>query len=75
MPAETHLDAGLSRAIVRIRDARRRGGMSLADVAESSGLTRAAISRLENGRNLNPTFDTLRRYAVACGLELRLVAG
>ena len=42
-----------------------RVGFSLTDVSEKTGLTRAAISRLENGWNLNPTLETLFRYAEA----------
>jgi DNA-binding XRE family transcriptional regulator len=45
-------------------------GLSLADVAERTGMDRAAISRLENGVQLNPTVDTLYRYATALGAEL-----
>jgi transcriptional regulator with XRE-family HTH domain len=37
--------------------------MSLTDVSERSGMTRAAVSKLENGWNLNPTLETLVRYA------------
>jgi transcriptional regulator with XRE-family HTH domain len=40
-------------------------GLSLTDVSQRSGLTRAAVSRLENGWNTNPTLDTLYRYALA----------
>src|SRR5664280_1592666 len=42
---------------------RERQGLSLTDVANRSGMDRAAISRLENGVYLNPTVDTLHRYA------------
>ncbi len=35
---------------------------SLTDLSERTGLTRAAISRLENGWNLNRTLETLYRY-------------
>jgi transcriptional regulator with XRE-family HTH domain len=47
-------------------------GSSLTDMSERSGLTRPAISRLENGWNLNPTLETLFRYAEALGVNLRL---
>ena len=40
-------------------------GLSLTDVSERAGLTRQAISRLENGWNNNPTMETLYRYALA----------
>jgi DNA-binding XRE family transcriptional regulator len=57
---------------VRFREIRERMGLSLTDLSERSGLTRAAISRLENGWNLNPTLETLFRYAEALGVGLRL---
>jgi DNA-binding XRE family transcriptional regulator len=62
----------LSTLGVRFRRIRERMGMSLTDLSERSGLTRAAISLLENGRNLNPTLETLFRYAEALGVDLRL---
>ena len=57
---------------VRLRQIRERQGLSLTDVSERSGMTRAAISRLENGWNLNPTLDTLFRYATVLGAQIRL---
>jgi len=50
--------------------ARKKAGMSLAAVSELSGIDRAALSRLENGRQSNPTVSTLYRYAAALGKEL-----
>ena len=58
-----------------LRRERERNGLSLTDVAERSGLTRAMVSKLENGRNPNPTLDTLARYAMAMDMELKLSAG
>ena len=49
---------------------RERQGLSLADVAKRSGMDRSAISRLENGVYLNPTVDTLYRYAQAVGADI-----
>jgi DNA-binding XRE family transcriptional regulator len=49
---------------------RERQGLSLTDVAKRSGMDRAAISRLENGVYLNPTVDTLHRYAQAVGADI-----
>ncbi len=57
-----------------IRRERERKGLSLTDVAERSGLTRAMVSKMENGRNPNPTLDTLARYALAMDMELKLSA-
>lgn len=45
-------------------------GLSLAGVAERCGMDRSAVSRLENGVYLNPTLDTLYRYAAAIGAEI-----
>ena len=59
----------LAAQLRRLRDEQ---GLSLTDVSERSGMTRAAISRLENGWNNNPTVDTLFRYAAAVGARLAL---
>ncbi|HZW34047.1 MAG TPA: helix-turn-helix transcriptional regulator [Isosphaeraceae bacterium] len=58
---------------VRLRGLRQQMGLSLTDLSERTGLTRAAISRLENGWNLNPTLETLFRYAQALGVGLRFL--
>jgi DNA-binding XRE family transcriptional regulator len=50
--------------------ARESAGLSLADVAERSGIDKAALSRLENGVHDNPTIETLKRYAAAVGKKL-----
>jgi DNA-binding XRE family transcriptional regulator len=55
-----------------LRRERERKGLSLTDVAKRSGLTRAMISKLENGRNPNPTLDTLARYALALDMQVKL---
>ncbi len=56
----------------KLRQLREEQGLSLTDVSERSGLTRAAISRLENGWNNNPTLETLYRYAAALGTRITL---
>jgi DNA-binding XRE family transcriptional regulator len=58
---------------VRLRALRERLGLSLTDLSERTGMTRAAISRLENGWNLNPTLETLFRYTEALGVGLKFV--
>ncbi len=65
---------GLTGLIQELKERRTRRELSLTDVAERSGLTRAAISRLENGWNVNPTLETLYRYALALNANIRLVA-
>ena len=57
----------LRRFIARLREFREQTGLSLAVVAERSGIDRPALSRLENGSR-NPTFATLSRYVRALGL-------
>jgi DNA-binding XRE family transcriptional regulator len=57
--------------MVRLREVRERTGLSLTDLSERTGLTRAAISRLETGWNLNPTLETLFRYTAALGVGLK----
>jgi len=60
-----------------VRELRRRReelGLSLTDVSERSGLTRAMVSRIENGWNLNPTLETLYRLALALGMHIGLSA-
>ena len=59
-------------ALARIKKERDRRGLTLADIAEASGLDKGMLSRLENGKLLNPTMLTLCRYARAVGVELRL---
>ncbi len=54
-----------------LRDAREAAGLSLADVAERTGIDKAALSRLETGGNANPTIETLSRYAAAIGKRVR----
>ncbi len=62
-------------AVAAIKQERGRLGLSLADVAERSGLDKAFLSRLENGKVLNPTLSTLWRYADAVGMRVSLGAG
>lgn len=50
---------------------RERRGLSLADMMRLTGMSRAAISRLENDQSPNPTVRTVSRYAEALGLEFR----
>jgi transcriptional regulator with XRE-family HTH domain len=44
----------------------------LATVSQRTGMDQATLSRLENGRQPNPTVDTLWRYAHAVGRQLVL---
>lgn len=57
----------VQRALQALKRERERCGLSIGDVAERSGLDRAVVSRLENGKQDNPTVATLMRYAAAVG--------
>ncbi len=56
--------------LAELKQHRQHQGLSLADVADRSGMDRSAVSRLENGVYVNPTVDTLYRYAEAIGAEI-----
>src|SRR5713226_8538919 len=57
----------IQRALQALKGERKRRGLSIDNVAEHSGLDRAVVSRLENGKQDNPTVATLMRYASAVG--------
>src|SRR5947209_5986755 len=57
----------VQRALQALKRERQRSGLSISAVAERSGLDRAVVSRLENGKQDNPTVATLMRYAAAVG--------
>lgn len=54
----------------RLRELRRERGLTQEAVAQSAGVDRVTISRLENGR-LQPTFETLARVVAAMGASLQ----
>lgn len=57
-----------------VREARRRAGLSQAEVASRAGTTQSAIARLEAGRSA-PSLERITELVRACGfdLEVRLV--
>jgi predicted transcriptional regulator len=57
----------VQQALQALKRERKRSGISIGEVAERSGLDRAVVSRLENGKQDNPTVATLMRYAAAVG--------
>jgi DNA-binding Xre family transcriptional regulator len=59
-------------ALAELKRHRDERGLSITDVSERSGLDRALVSRLENGKVLNPTMATLWRYADAIGAQVTL---
>jgi transcriptional regulator with XRE-family HTH domain len=52
-------------------EARRRAGLTQADLASRVGTTQSAIARIERGRT-SPSFDRLTRLIGACGFELQV---
>lgn len=54
-----------------IREARRRAGLTQAELARRVGTSQPAIARYERARAM-PDLPTLHRIVEACGLELRL---
>ena len=52
-------------------EARREEGLTQKELSERSGITKADISRLENG-NANPSIRTLQRLANAMGKTLKI---
>ena len=59
-------------AVDALKKARQDAGLSLSQVAARGGLDKATLSRLEAGQHVNPTLDTLSRYALALGRGLVL---
>jgi DNA-binding XRE family transcriptional regulator len=62
----------LQELLAQLKAARRKKGLSLADLTELTGMDRSALSKLETGQRPNPTIDTLVRYAEAVGKHLRV---
>jgi ribosome-binding protein aMBF1 (putative translation factor) len=53
-----------------LKHERERQGLSVANVAERSGLDEAVVSSLESGKDDNPAVATMMRYAAALGIRL-----
>jgi transcriptional regulator with XRE-family HTH domain len=54
-----------------VREARKRAGLTQAELAARAGTTQSAIARLERGRS-SPSFARVLELIGACGLEVRL---
>lgn len=52
---------------------RTKAGLTQEDVAKKLGTNKSNISRLERGRS-NPSWETLSKYAAACGFRVKLEA-
>lgn len=60
----------LDELLKQLKTARETKGLSLADVMDLTGMDRSALSKLETGQRVNPTVETLVRYAEAVGKRL-----
>jgi transcriptional regulator with XRE-family HTH domain len=63
-----HLDFAMF--IASARKAREARGLSVSEVAERMGVDHASVSRLESGKQANPTVNTVMRYVEAIGLRV-----
>jgi len=52
-----------------VREARRRAGLSQADLASRAGTTQSAVARLETGRSA-PSLERITELVRACGFDL-----
>jgi transcriptional regulator with XRE-family HTH domain len=52
-----------------VREARKRSGMTQAELAEKAGTTQSAIARLESGRT-SPSLEDVQRLMRLAGFEL-----
>ena len=66
------VEESLLKTLGALQTARQSRGLSLTEIAHRSGIDLASLSRLEAGKNPNPTFETLSRYAAALGLRLEI---
>ena len=57
----------LHQAVGWLKQERERQNLTLAEMSRRTGIDQAALSRLETGKNSNPTLDTLNRVAAALG--------
>ncbi|HUP78577.1 MAG TPA: helix-turn-helix transcriptional regulator [Pirellula sp.] len=60
----------LRQVLAALQAERKRQGLSLADIHDRTGIDGAALSRLENNEEANPTLVTLERYASAVGKQM-----
>ena len=64
----------LQACIAELKKAREEAGLTLAQVAEKTGLATETLCLLETGQVTNPTWKTLGLYAAAVGRKLNLSA-
>ena len=62
--------ARIQEAVAILKAERELRGLSLADISERTGISKSAISKLENNQDANPTINTLSKYADALKMVL-----
>ena len=68
MPMGLYLE--IQQLLHDLKKARASAGLSLADLAQRTGMDKSVLSKLENGQHGIPTLPSLARYAHAVGLQL-----
>jgi DNA-binding Xre family transcriptional regulator len=69
-PIPTAMYFAIAPVLKKLRIERIAADISLAELAERTGMDKATLSRLETGTHENPTIATLTRYATALGKQL-----
>jgi DNA-binding Xre family transcriptional regulator len=62
----------LFQALITLKKLRTAKGLTATEIARRAKIDPGALSRLESGKNANPTFETLSRYAAAIGASLTI---
>jgi DNA-binding XRE family transcriptional regulator len=62
--------AKIQETVAILKAERELRGLSLADISERTGISKSAISKLENNQDANPTINTLAKYADALRMVL-----
>ncbi len=57
----------LHEMMAALKRERERQKLTMAQLAQITGIDQAALSRLETGKNANPTLETMNRIAAALG--------
>jgi ribosome-binding protein aMBF1 (putative translation factor) len=57
----------LHEMMAALKRERENQGLTMAQLSERTGIDQAALSRLETGKNVNPTLETMNRIAAALG--------
>jgi DNA-binding XRE family transcriptional regulator len=68
--AKFRLHQALTKLVTDLKDLREQKSLSLQQVAESVGMDRSNLAKLENGHRENPTLETLFRVAAALGVRV-----